>query len=206
MATLRELRGLAKEMEIPYEKKTSKADLENLIAEKMASLGIDAEETPKAPVEKAPVKGIKEETPKTAFGDAIKIDPMKLNNEFMTQSANYYHFAKLEGVASAEIMEAKLTLETVEADLYKSIRSDFADKGVKATEKMIATEITEHEKYLVARKGLIKATSTHSIAKAARDAFIQRKDMLIQLGLSKRQENAQEVTIMHENAKKVVNG
>jgi hypothetical protein len=216
MATLKELRKLAKEMEIPYEKRTNKEDLENMIAEKMAELGIEMEEVPKkepveAPVKMVPVEAKKEPDKmpveakaKITFENAVRINPLKLNDEFMTQAGYYYHFAKAEGVANSEVMKSKLLLETVEADLFKEIRANFVTEGVKPTEKMVAAEVVKNKRYLGAKKNLIDATLTHSIAKAGRDAFVQRKDMLIQLGLSKRQEKDQNIKIMHEKAKEAI--
>ena len=213
MATLKELRKLAKEMEIPYEKRTSKEDLEGMIAEKMAELGVDLEEMPKkepveAPIKMAPVKATVEvpveAKEKITFENAVRINPLKLNDEFMTQAGYYYHFAKAEGVANSEVMKSKLLLETVEADLFKEIRANFVTEGVKPTEKMVAAEVVKNKRYLGAKKNLIDATLTHSIAKAGRDAFVQRKDMLIQLGLSKRQEKDQNIKIMHEKAKEAI--
>ena len=72
-------------------------------------------------------------------------------------------------------MKSKLLLETVEADLFKEIRANFVTEGVKPTEKMVAAEVVKNKRYLGAKKNLIDATLTHSIAKAGRDAFVQRK-------------------------------
>jgi hypothetical protein len=73
-------------------------------------------------------------------------------------------------------------------------------EGVKPTEKMNESEVLLTEQYQTAQQSLINATCDADMARAAKDAFMQRKDMLIQLGSSRRQEIEQTGMSIREHA------
>jgi len=200
MATLRELRKQAKDFGIAFEKTTKASQLEEMIAEKMCEAEAEAEtETPArtpipsvAPVEPDPAlapAGTEAEAVELSFSSEVGINEGDLNEEFKKQASKYANFAKAEAVAKANVMTAKLRAEVVDAEMTKKIRAELiADGNPKPTEKMVLSRVIVTKEYRAAQQLLIQATTDAGVAKGFKEAFAQRKDMLIQLGSSKRQE------------------
>ncbi len=209
MATLRELRKQAKDLEISYEKDTTAEVLQELIAEKMCLLELEKEIaippaevfTPEEPAlvippSRSPITEPEPSTPapvetasrgESTFASDIEINEDDLNNEFKTQASKFDFYARAEAMAKAKAMSAKARLEVVDAEMTKKIRERLALEGTKPTEKMIQSEVILSDEYQAAQRALIDANQVADIARGAKDAFVQRRDMLIQIGVSKRQ-------------------
>ena len=141
---------------------------------------------------------------KIDFSTEIIINDTDLNTEFIHQASKFNKFATTEAQAKAKLMNAKLRLEIVDAEITKKVREDFTKSGVKATEKMVNSEVILSKEYQAAQKALIKASCDADIAKAAKEAFMQRKDMLIQLGSAKRAEMDHSGLSIREQAKETL--
>ena len=139
------------------------------------------------------------------FKSSIEINEGDLNTEFKQQASLYAYFATAEATAKSNVMAAKLRLEVVDAELTKKIRAELSEGAAKApTEKAIQSEVILSEQYQAAQKYLIDASKNADIAKGVKEAFGQRKDMLIQLGSAKRQEVDQIGMNLREKAKAVM--
>ena len=282
MATLRDLRTKAKELGIAYEKTTTAAELEEMIAAKMCSTEKaapasdpvaemealltekmstpDAEAAAEAAAELAaspPVTGKVSRSPitvpppevvpaenpaseipatpspiaappvspeptsmipapeaasetesvssaKAGFSAEVIINEYDLNTEFKNQAAKFAIFAEQEAMIKAKVMTAKLRVEVVNAELTKSIRERLTASGIKPTEKMIESEVILSKEYQAAQHALISATRDAEVARAAKEAFMQRKDMLIQLGSAKRMEAEHLGMSIKERMKEVI--
>lgn len=138
------------------------------------------------------------------FAKEVSINEGDLNAEFKNQASKFVVFATEEAKAKAKVMTAKLRLEVVSAEMTKKIREKLIGEGVKPTEKMIESEVVTSPEYSAAQQALIQANCDADIARGAKEAFIQRKDMLIQLGSAKRQEMDQIGMSLKDRVKEVM--
>jgi hypothetical protein len=225
MATLRELREQARSMDPPisFEKGTTKEQLEEMIAERMA---LDSEKKAEmaadegAPAEAAadiavtdsetgttldvaPPTSVVDES---AFSSDVKINEGDLNKEFVSQAALFAKYAMQEARAQGEVIRTKFILEVTEAEVASKIREGYRLKDQKITEKQLEAEVLKNPAHRAAYRKYLAAKESAEILRAAKDAFAQRKDMLVQLGLTKRQEADQNSLSLREKVKEVVAG
>ena len=139
-----------------------------------------------------------------SFADDVEINEGDLNTEFKSQASKYASYANAEAYAKGKAMTAKLRLEVVDAEMTKKIRERLLTEGTKPTEKMIQSEVILSPEYQAAQQQLIDANRDADIARGAKEAFTQRRDMLIQLGSAKRQEVDQIGMGLREKAKEVL--
>jgi hypothetical protein len=120
--------------------------------------------------------------------DIVQIKEADLNEEFIKQPSLYAWFATLCEFASAEVETQKMTLSILRANLDAEKRTELAESGKKPTENMVNSAIIIDPKHQGAETALIEAKRQYGILKGIVKALEQRKDMLIQVGSTKRQE------------------
>ena len=120
--------------------------------------------------------------------DIVKINEAILTEEFIKQPSLYAWFATLMEFASAEMDTEKMNLDILSANLDSEKRVSLLAEGKKATESMVASAIEVDAKHIQAKKNLIEASRKYGVLRAIVRALEQRKDMLIQIGSTKRQE------------------
>ena len=120
--------------------------------------------------------------------DVVQIKEADLSEEFVKQPSLYAWFATLCEFASAEVETQKMNLSILRANLDGEKRVELADSGKKATETMVNSAITVDPKHQGAETALIESKRQYGILKGIVKALEQRKDMLIQIGSTKRQE------------------
>lgn len=130
--------------------------------------------------------------------EVMKINENNLTDEFINQPSTYAWFATLAEIASSEVESKKFELDVLRANLDTKKRETLAkehitvdDKGKekgRVTEAMVTSAILTDERYAVLHQELLELTRQQGILKAIVRALEQRKDMLIQLGSTKRQE------------------
>jgi len=227
MATLRDLREQARSMVPPveYSKTTTKEELEEMIAERLAADAekapfdtdpepVHAVEPPSAEVSatEAPANEtvldipdpVKPSVGELTFATDITINEGDLNKEFIEQPSKFLKYAVTEAQAQALVLKAKFILETTEAEVASTIREDYRRRDLKLTEKQLESEVLKNSKYQHVMKEYLKAKEQADILRAARDAFTQRKDMLVQLGLARRQESEHSTMAIKEKVKEIV--
>lgn len=227
MATLRDLREQARSMVPPveYSKTTTKEELEEMIAERLATdaekAPFDTDPEPASAVKPLPAEVFPTEAPanetvldipdpvkpsvgELTFATDITINEGDLNKEFIEQPSKFLKYAVTEAQAQGLVLKAKFILETTEAEVASSIREDYRRRDLKLTEKQLESEVLKNSKYQHVMKEYLKAKEQADILRAARDAFTQRKDMLVQLGLARRQETEQNTIAIKEKVKEVV--
>ena len=69
------------------------------------------------------------------------------------------------------------------------------ESSVKLTEKMVENTVITHPEYVESLNNHLDAKRTAGLLKAARDAMIHRRDMLIQLGATHRAEGTSDIRI-----------
>jgi hypothetical protein len=120
--------------------------------------------------------------------DILKISDVKLSEEFMQQPSIYAWFASLCEMAGAEAENKKFKVSVLKANTEKRIRYEFASRGEKTTENSIAAAVQTDDAFIAASMDLIESERQYSILRSLVRSLDQRKDMLIQLGVMKRQE------------------
>lgn len=204
MATLRELRKGASDLNIPYDKTTTKDQLEELLAARLAEMEATnpPPPEPEPAAEAAPVgtpapkpaaivrTPVPAQAPPAPVPDAVSFRPDILINEgdlqgeFVRQGALYEHYARLAATAEANNMAAKFRRETAEAEMGKSFRNKFDAAGEKYTEAKLAAEVKLSPEVQKAMNDEVAALEAFKKAKALADGVRQRENMLIQLGKS----------------------
>lgn len=125
-----------------------------------------------------------------------RISELDLQKAFLEQSslrAYYGHkAAQLEAYAS----KAKMVFECREANLAKRIRKEFAEQGVKVTEKMVDEAVKTSPEWIKAKNAVFVAQAHADVAKACVSSLIDRRDMLIQLGADRRDETKGQLRMM----------
>jgi len=118
--------------------------------------------------------------------EVMQINEGTLNDEFIKQPSTYAYFAALSEFAVADVEQKKLAFSVLEANLDSEKRIELRE--TKVTEAVVKSAIIRDKRYQTMTLELIEAERQLGILKAFVKALEQRKDMLIQLGASKRQE------------------
>lgn len=118
----------------------------------------------------------------------ISFKPENLDQAYTDQASLFAFYAEQSRQASKKADNFKLRVEVIESKLDKEIRNAAAAAGTKVTEKAIEQEIAGSEEYGNAVMAYNDAKATAQMLRDTLDAFKQRKDMLVQFGLSRRDE------------------
>lgn len=118
-----------------------------------------------------------------------------LDSAMMSQAALFAHYATQAATAQHQVDSIKLLLEVKEASVAQAIRDEAAESGAKTTEKGIEQQITMNAAVIALRKALNNARSQADLAKMALEALRQKRDMLVQIGVARREEMLGELRI-----------
>ena len=111
--------------------------------------------------------------------DILRIDPMKLDDEWLYQPGLYMEWAEKAAKARAAFDRARAELDRTEATVAKDIRADPDKFGIpKATEAAIAYEVRNDDRYIRASNAHIKARMHSEITYRMTVALEQRKKAL----------------------------
>ena len=86
------------------------------------------------------------------FDEDLSIDKYRLDEECLSHSSRYAYYSEAQAVAKSNVSKAKDNLEFVTAEANLRIRKEYAEKGEKFTEAVIASQLTLD-------KGVNEATS-----------------------------------------------
>ena len=131
------------------------------------------------------------------MAEELSINVGNLSESFTDQTAKYAYWSSLTIQAKNKVERKKLELEVKEDFVKKTligildnrIRTRFKDEGVKATETLVVNTIYTEPDYRQAKEEIFKLKEElldlqeeYSVLEGIREAFNQRKDMLISLG------------------------
>lgn len=134
----------------------------------------------------------------------IDVDQMKKDMRFsdtdlttpmMDQASLYASYAIVSAEASMQVDNFKMYLEIQEAKIDKSIRDAAVEAGDKYTEKKITSMIVGDKRYVSMSKKVNEAKMIAAIAKETLEALKHRRDMLVQIGVTSREEMKGELRI-----------
>lgn len=116
---------------------------------------------------------------KINYEQDIKIDEQALDLEWLDQPSLMLKYAKHAALMEREMDRAKEELDLVKSELDGSIRKNPEKYGLeKATDKAIDAAIPQQEEFKEANDAYLEAKFEYKVAKAAVDAFDQRKTAL----------------------------
>jgi len=159
-------------------------------------------------------------------GDLV-INEGNLTESFVDQPGKYAWYAVLSSSSEATVEELKYSIDakrdyinkTLYGKLDTKVREDLDEEGEKVTETKVTSRIYQEVEYINEtailndlRAKYIEAVKTYGLLKAAREAMIHRKDMLVSLGAYKRAGidnnelfiKSEEITDKEERVKKVL--
>jgi len=120
--------------------------------------------------------------------DDLKISEADINTMLETQPSRYVFWAKMAAIAKVLVEKWKYELEKYEAQTYTFIRSQKESRGERVTEKQLQSAIVLDPRFRQLRERLLKARLQYDHLAAIKEAFAQRKDMLMSLGANLREE------------------
>jgi hypothetical protein len=127
-----------------------------------------------------------------------------LDQGFRKQAGLFAHYAVQHYRAVRQEASAKILMEVTEAQVDKELRDDAIGDDTKPakkiTDKSVEASIARDIRYVKAQRAYNEAKALASLANNALEAFKQRRDMLIQLGASEREEMKGEMSMRGRGA------
>lgn len=118
----------------------------------------------------------------------LALNEVDLNDAFLNQAGLYAYYGVLAARAAAQAASTKLLRDVTEAKVSQEVRSRALDDKEKVTEAVISERVTLDPRTKAVNKAYIRATEIEGELKSAAEAMRQRRDMVIQLGASSREE------------------
>lgn len=136
--------------------------------------------------------------------DDVRVNQGYLYGDFIDHPEKFQKWATLYEMAVDMESRLKNELQRMYAHCDKHTRDELKMSGIKYTEKMVENTVITHPKYLEVQEEYHDAKLISGLLKAARDAMIHRRDMLIQLGATARAEGSADISIREDAAKRIV--
>ena len=139
--------------------------------------------------------------------DDLSFSEDNINQAYIDQPVKFAWWATIAAQTKATIDQKKIEVErqedflkkTVTAELDIKVRRQLAEEGERVTEARVNSAIISHPDYKQAQQDLyslqdelLDLTKQYNLIIAAKEAMIQRKDMLISLGAQLRQKFSNE--------------
>jgi len=135
------------------------------------------------------------------FDEDVTVNSACLNDEFVEHSRRFAYWSTLYELAAASEARLKTVMEQTYAHVDAMVRRDATASAIKLTERMVTNSVITHELYKGVQEEFQDAQLTTHLLKVARDAMIQRKDMLVGLGANFRAEAASDPSILQKQYK-----
>ena len=116
------------------------------------------------------------------------IDADNLNEEFVTISGKFAYYSTRQAMSAKQELRAKQNLELVFAMCDRQIRDDAEASKTKMTETAVKNAVLMDEKYQEAQASYNDAVLINQLAKGAVEAMRAKREALIQLGATHREE------------------
>ena len=120
--------------------------------------------------------------------DDLGIDRAGINDELANQPAKFAWYATLYEMARNKSNLLKQKIDEFAAKLDQSIRAANAAAGAKTTEGGISAMIASDETMAKLQRQYLDSKKEEGLLYVAKEAFEQRKDMLISIASNMRQE------------------
>lgn len=130
----------------------------------------------------------------------VSINIADLDNAMIEHPSLYVHYAFKTVEARRIYDRCKNTLEIIEATLSSIYRTELTKDGGKTTEAQIANAAKLDPRYKTANEGLIKAQAMWRFSEIAESAFVQRKDLILELARDRRKEREGQLRVLEQEA------
>lgn len=129
----------------------------------------------------------------------VSVNPNDLDDALMSHASLYVYYAEQTTKARRQYERTKSGLEILEATLYRQFREQFSAEGRKTTEKELESAIKTDLKWSAAEARLIDAQAIWKLCEAAESAFVQRKDLILEVARDRRKEREGQLRVSEAN-------
>jgi hypothetical protein len=155
-----------------------------------------AEATPK-PTTASPLK-LNEFVDADQLKKDVEFDPRDLDNAVRSHAGLFVHYANLSRLARRQFERMKAACEILESRLDAHYRTTLKADGSKVTDKAIDAAVKGDPRWWAAQNRMIDAKAIYDLASDAREAFTQRKDMIVQVSVDRRREREGEFRVKED--------
>lgn len=136
------------------------------------------------------------------FQEDLSIDPADINTCIVNHPAQFAWYATAYELCNDHEQRLKAKLDRMYAQLDCSVRIEAEAHGIKMTEPKIKNTILDRPEYVETQTAYFEASRNTGLAKAARDAMMHRKDMLVNLASNYRAEGSSDISLKTEHMKR----
>lgn len=122
------------------------------------------------------------------YQEELKIDDRKINEELREQPARFVFWARMAALQRFLYEKKKDELARHTAHVANLYRSDMSKKGERVTEAMLETATRLDVRWCELNEAVHRARLKFDLLMSVRDAFLQRKDLLMSLSANMREE------------------
>lgn len=133
----------------------------------------------------------------------VEFNVNDLDNAMMEHASMFVHYSNLARLSRRQFERMKAAMEILESRLSHIHREKLTNDGKKVTEASVEAAVKTDPRWWAAQQRLIDSRAIHDLANDSREAFMQRKDMLVQIGVDRRRERESQVRIMGAQQEKV---
>lgn len=129
----------------------------------------------------------------------VQIDPTDLDNMMIRHPSLYVHYAAQTVRAKKQYDKYKNMMGIVEAKLDKKYRDALTEGGVKkTTENAIRNAILSDRSYIAMQEKVLDAQEIYRLCEVAESAFVQRKDLILEIARDRRKEREGQMRVMEQ--------
>ena len=143
---------------------------------------------------------IGEQTFPNNLREHVSLGHQHIQTAFVEHAELFAWYATAYELASAHESKLKTELGRKYAILDANARQQAKQAGVKMTEKMVENTVITSPAYRALEDDYLEARRDAGLLKAAKDAMIHRRDMLIQMGANYRAEGASDISLRTQAA------
>lgn len=132
----------------------------------------------------------------------VSINLADLDNAMIEHPSLFVHYAMKTVVARKGYDSLKNVCEIRTAQLSAKHRTAFVADGVKPTEALIDAAVKTDPVYVKAVTELVEAQAKWRMCEVAESAFIQRKDLILELARDRRKEREGQLRVLEQSAAK----
>lgn len=125
----------------------------------------------------------------------VNFDVADLDSAICQHAGLFVHYSDLARRARQQWEKMKVTVEVLESRLYAIHKESMLAAGIKPTEAAVSAAVNSDPRWYAGKMKLIDAQAISNFANDAREAFSQRKDMLVQVSVDRRVEHQGELRI-----------
>jgi hypothetical protein len=144
--------------------------------------------------------------PHTALMDAVKIEPLALQEEFVRLPSDLAYWNARYADAQRTFLVRKLELDQLNARLRIELRERLLVTESKVTESMVDSRVELDDRYGNARLAMVEAEADKMHKYGAVDALRAKRDMLVSLGAHVRAEMQHDPQLRDESRGAKLNG